>query len=375
MRKRLFCFLCAVVFLCACTCEVQASELMEDLLESASLSDLEEVLPADLPMKSELVASLKSESGLSSGGFLTALFSVFLEALQTSLAEEVKLFASLFCVLLLTAFFSSMRQAWLRDSVGDAVDFLSVITLSGTAFYALYRVFLSVREALLLTSSFLYGMLPVVGAVYTVSGGVATAGVQSTLFLTALSVLDALCVDYLLPLFCASFALSAAGAVSGVKLLPLAKFFRRTVSLCLSALFLLLLAVLSVQTLLSASADSLTLRSARFAAANFVPVVGGMFSESAKTVFASLSVLRSSVGVLGVFCVLWMLLVPILGLLLRKMLFSLLSAVSACFSLERESLFLSECAETLGLLASLAFSVSVFFLLGFGVFASVKIGG
>ena len=348
---------------------------MEDLFSASSLEKMEDLLPGDLPLRSELMQRLKSEEGISTSGFFSLLLSSFFASLRTTLFGDLSAFAAMLALLLVSSFFSSMRQAYFRDSVGDAVDFLSVLALSATAFTVLYQVFLTVREALYVLSSFLWGMLPITGAVYTLSGGVVTAGVQSSVMLTAFSVLDAVCLSYLLPLFCASFAMSSAGALSSSRLIPLAKFFRRTLVLCISGTFTVLLGILSIQTLLSAATDTMSLRTARFAAANFVPVVGGMFSESAKTVFSALSVLRSSVGALGIFSVLWILLVPLVLLLVRKLLFSFLSAVAASFSLEKESVFLSECSEILGLLSSLTLLVGVFFILGFGVFASVKIGG
>ncbi len=349
--------------------------LMEDLMESADLARLAEVLPADLPMREELLADLGSEEGFSSDTYFASLLTAFWPSLRECVLGEVGLFASLFSVLLCSAFFSAMRQAWFRDSVGDVVDFLSVLVLSGVSFYALHSLFLSARDVLVVFSEFLSGMLPITGAVYSLSGGVGTAAVQHTLFQSALSVLDAICTYYLVPLLSASFALSAANAVGGINFSALSRFLRRCVSFSLGAVYLTLLIVLSVQTVLSAASDSLGLRTARFAASNFIPAVGGMFSESAKTVFAAVGVLRTSLGAVGILCILWILLSPMLTLLCRKVLFLLLSALADAFSLEREGRFLSECAETIGLLSAVLFSSGVFFLLGFALFLSVPIGG
>ncbi len=57
-----------------------------------------------------------------------------------------------------------------------------------------------------------------------------------------------------------------------------------------------LLTVLSFQTLLSARADSLTTRSVKFAAANFIPIVGNAVGESLRTVGYGVDYLKSSVG-------------------------------------------------------------------------------
>ncbi|MBP3686221.1 MAG: hypothetical protein J6J21_04240 [Clostridia bacterium] len=370
------CLLFTVVFLFAFSAPVFAGDtLMEDLFERADLDRLEEVLPSDLPMREELISGVKNGEEMTSQNYFRGLFTSVFHSAMNAFSGEVTLFASLFCVLVLSAFFSAMSLSWFRDSVRDAVDFLSALVLAGVSYHGLYSLFVTVGETLTTFTSFLSSMLPITGAVYSLSGGVVSSTVQSSLFLSALTVLESLSSEYLLPLLCASFALSAAGAVSAVNFSSLSRFLRRVVMFCISALFLVLLAILSVQTLLSASADSLALRSARFAAANFVPAVGGMFSESAKTVFSAMHVLRGSIGFLGVFCVLWIVLVPLFLVLVRQALFRLLSAFAECFSLEREGAFLSDCAQTLSILNAVVLSGGVFFLLGFGIFIAVPIGG
>lgn len=363
-----------LLFFGLCSSEAFASELMEDLFESAELGRLEEIVPQDLPLREELIAGAKGEA-VGDEDFLSGLLFGILEALREGISSRLGQFFALFLIIVSSAFFASMRQAWFRDSVGDAIDFLSVLALSGISYSALYSLFLSVRESLVMMGSFLSSMLPITGAVYSLSGGVTTATVHSSLFLSALTLMEVLCVEYLVPLLCVSFALSAAGVVSGVDLSQFARFLRRAVSLSVSVLFLILLVLLGVQTVLGASSDSLALRSARFAAANFIPAVGSMFSESAKTVFAAVGMIRTSVGTLGVFAVLWLSLAPLVGILVQRVLFLLVSALASCFGMEREGAFLSDCAQTLGLLSGLVLSCSVFFLVGFAVFSAVGIGG
>lgn len=373
--KRVVFGLVALALFCSQCIPVCASQLMEDLFESADLERLEEVLPQDLPLREELLAGVQTQEPLDTDAVFSNLFSQSIQGIKDALFAEFSLFASLFCVLVLSAFFSSMRQAWFRDTVGDVVDFLSVLVMAGTSYYALYTLFGVVQECLIILCNFLSAMLPIAGAVYTLSGGVVTATVQSSLFLSAIALLQALCTDYLMPLMCASFSLSAAGAVSSVNFTGLSRFLRRALACLISLVFLVLLFILGIRTWIAASADTLTLRSARFVAANFIPAVGSLFSESAKTVFSALGVLRSSVGFLGVFSVLWVILIPLICVLLRRCLFSVLGALAECFSLERESVFFSECAQTAGLLSAVVLSCGVFFILGFALFMTVSIGG
>lgn len=371
MKKTL---LRCALFLCAallCSFPVSASSgLLDDLKESAGVDRLAELLPPELEAWADADETTFANADL--GG---TVFRRLISSVGEALRAQGKLFALILALLAISAFAGAMRHAAIFDTVGDALEYLGVLTLAGLCFASLQSAFGALYEALRAMATFIGGMLPITGAIYTLSGAATTAAAQSASFLGALAVLDAIVTSYLFPLMSVSFALAAANAVSGLKLQALERFFRRTVSVLLGAVFTVLLFLLSIQTLLCASGDTLLLRSTRYAAANFVPAVGGLFGEAAKTVFSAMGVLRSTVGTIGIFVVGWLALSPLAGLLVRRALFCLCAALSDALGLERQAQFLSSCGETLGLGAAIGLSCGVFFILAFAVFVRVPVGG
>lgn len=364
--------LCALLLLLLAT-PVNASTLMEDLTSSAGLERLEELVPANLQGREELLAGIGQSASLEAAG--EGLLSRLLSSARGAFAEGLSFFFGILFLLFLSAFFGAMRQAHFRDSVSDVFDLLCVLVLSATCYRMLCDTAGQLRETLQALSSFISGLVPVTAAVYTLSGGVVTATAQSGVLLLALSVLDGVCVQGLLPLCSVLFALSAANAVTSVDFSGLISFLRRTVAFVLGGIYVVLLFVLGVQTVLSAASDSLALRSARFAAANFIPAVGGMFSEAAKTVFASVDLIRGGVGAAGCVVVVWLMLAPLVSLILHRGAFSLLGGLAVSFSLSREGSFLKECAEILGLCIAVCATVGLFFLLALSLFMQVALGG
>lgn len=369
--------LCIFFFWCLLFCfaaPCRASDLLEDLKREAGCDTLSDILPADMEEGEGLLDAF-AQGGYTGADAASYLVKRLFSLLSTSLAEMLGLFCAILLVLLCAAYFGAMRHAFLRDTVGDVFEFVAVLVLSGVSFAALWEVFSHTADTLRSMSDFIGGMLPITGAVYSLSGGVVTATVQSAGVLAALSVLNALCVSYLLPLLCISFALSAAGAVSGVDFCSFARFLRRCVAFLCGIVFTVLLSVLYFQSAIAAASDTLTLRSARFAAANFVPAVGNLFAESSRTVFAAAKVLRSTLGVFGICVICWLIARPLLGLMVRRGLFSLLAAGAGALSLEREGRFLADCSETLGLAVAILLSCGIYFLLAFAIFVQIPIGG
>jgi stage III sporulation protein AE len=95
---------------------------------------------------------------------------------------------------------------------------------------------------------------------------------------------------------CLSLALIGA-CEGGPRLAGLLSGLKKKYTLMLSFFMMLLLAMLSSQTVLGASQDTLAMRSAKFAAGNMIPVVGGSVGETLKTVSGSVAFLKNTVGI------------------------------------------------------------------------------
>ena len=103
------------------------------------------------------------------------------------------------------------------------------------------------------------------------------------------------------------------------------KVAKNTVMNTLKFITTLLLSVMSFQSILGASKDSLGMRTIRFAATNFIPIVGGAVSESMRTVSAGFKLLRTSVGGTFIFAMVLTALPIITDLLLLKTVFGMFS--------------------------------------------------
>ena len=99
--------------------------------------------------------------------------------------------------------------------------------------------------------------------------------------------------------------------------------------------------VLTYQSVLAASEDTLAAKTVRFAISGSVPIVGGALGESLGTLTASVQAIRSGVGILGVMTVLVLALFPLSALLAFR--FAVLIGEELS-----NALGLSEAAELLG---------------------------
>ncbi len=218
--------------------------------------------------------------------------------------------------------------------------------------------------------SFSNGLIPIFGGLYAMGGSTGTAVASASGFGFFSYLLEGL-VTGLLPSvlrLLLAFALISAvrekSHVSGV--------FRSLRGLYVSALgfsSLLLVTSIGFQSTLTAAGDNLATTSVRFAVGNLIPIIGGSLGGTLRTVNATLTLLKSTVGTLAVVALLLLLLPPLVSLLLHRFSFSLAAGAADMLGSARGARILREFCGIYDLLIATLAIGGVLFLLILGIFA------
>lgn len=208
------------------------------------------------------------------------------------------------------------------------------------------------------------GMTAVFLPLFLAGGNAAAATASGGGFSLFLLVLSFLSDRLLSPLVRAFLAFTLVGGMGGVDLSGFAATLKKTYLWCVGLFSLLFGFLLGTQTLFSSAADSLSLRSMKFAIGNMIPVVGGTVSGALGTLLSSVGYLRSLVGGAATASLFVILLPPLLHLYLLRLSFSLAGDVSTVVGSGSARRLLSDFVSVFDiLLATLALScLSLLFL-------------
>ena len=180
------------------------------------------------------------------------------------------------------------------------------------------------------------------------------------------------------PLVGASAGLSAAGSIGSFDTAySLSAFFRKiSIFLTVSSMTFLVF-IMAIQSTLASAADTLGMKTVKFAASSFIPLVGGAVSETLNAVGAGFVYVKNTCGAVAVVIILLILLPPLLSLLGEKLIFSLCATVSSAVGLTKEEKLFSELSALTDCLTALAVSASVvfIFILLTVIACGVRIGG
>ncbi len=249
--------------------------------------------------------------GISPGGVVSALS----DAVKENMREPVRVLCCLAGIVILAAALEAVKSGGAADSALSLVSSLCAVSVVAPPILSLTG---ELTETICASSSFMLLYVPVISGLMTASGhpasGTMYAGVMIWLSGAVLQLASRLVVPLLKCVMSLS-VVSAAGET--VRFDGVADIFRRAARFILTFCMSIFAAFLTMRTIVSAAADSLTNRAVRFAVGSFVPVVGGALSDAYQTVVACVSLLKSGVGaaaiaaVFAIFvpvavrCVLW----------------------------------------------------------------------
>ncbi len=261
--------------------------------------------------------------------FLNAVKDTVLGSAQTPLEAT----ALILVIILLSALFQSFKETIGNSGMASALSTVSAITVALILIAKIRLTLSSACTAISVSADFVYAFIPTFCIIVAASGNTVAAFSTNTLLLSLAQILNFISKNIFIPL---SNCFLALGICSGIRnelnlgafINNCKKYLITAISVCATAF----VSVLSLKTAVAARADAIGLRSVRFAINSVVPVIGGAISEGLLSIQAYSSLIRSSVGVVGIIAVVLVFLPSILEVTFWRLFLSLCETVSQMFS-------------------------------------------
>ena len=223
------------------------------------------------------------------------------------------------------------------------------------------------------------GILPVMTGIYAMSGNITAASVNSTWLMLLLTFLETLTESLLMPLLCTCTGFIAVTTLSRFTGAPdmsgVSGELKKALTFLLAAAGTVFTTVMAHQTALAKSADSVALRSLKFASGNMIPVIGGALGEAADGYLAGVSLIRSASGTLAAAAVISYVLPALLKIAVLRAGLSAVAAGAEIMGRGKEAAVVREAGEVLGIAVALICTASVLSVIAVGVFAGSLPGG
>jgi len=242
-----------------------------------------------------------------------SILNIKAEDILTEIKDEIrlplKLFSSLMAVIIVSSFAGNLGNTVKIRSCEKITGQICVLAAISMISEPLSECFYNSAESIRAGAVFMTGFIPVFSGITAAGGGVSSAASYSTLIYIAAEAALQLSDSVIMPVLGMCMALSVVDAVNqAVSLRELINGFRKAVTRLIVFIMMIFTGLLSIQSIVGTSADSLALKTGRYIASNFIPVVGSAVSDAYAALKSSMGLLRGGTGSFGIITLIIMLL-------------------------------------------------------------------
>ncbi len=335
-------------------------DVFEDALDDAdALNKFEELIPdtSTIEMFRELTRGRVTVS-------IPQLLGILIKGLLGEVYKSLRLMALVLAVAILCSYLTGLKEGFGKEGVSKAAFFVCYIiiaTITSAAFYDAAELASGTIDKI---AEFMKFVVPIVITSLLTSGAIVSATVFEPVLLGTVEIAVVVIQSFFIPMVMITTAMNIVNNLSDkFKTDKMVGFLNRCIRWGLNIMLTVFVSVAGLQSIAASGADGLTIKLTKFAAANLIPVVGGILSESVETVMNCSALIKNSVGIMGIICVAVVVAAPIIKLWAVLIIFRLTAAVIQPVSEPKMVVCITELANSISLLFSMLATTTVMFIM------------
>ena len=205
------------------------------------------------------------------------------------------LILSIFCAIL-----QNLHNAFEEDAIGRlayGICYILLIIMSVKSFNDAMKIGIHAIDTMV---GFMQALMPTLLALLAAVGGISSSAVFQPLMFSSIALITTLIKVFVMPLILFSAVLSILNNLSeSVNISRLASLLKQVAVGALGLALTAFTGIITVQGIASSSIDGATIRTAKFAVDNFIPIVGGFLSDAFDAVISCSMILKNGIGIAG----------------------------------------------------------------------------
>jgi stage III sporulation protein AE len=258
----------------------------------------------------------------------SAILNGMLKYVMHEVLVNGKLLASIVVLAIFSIILETIQSAFEKNTVsqvGYAITYIVLIILVINSFSVAIGY---AKDAIGDMVGFMMAMIPLLLTLLASMGNMVSVSVLHPLVVFMIHSVGTLIYVVVFPLLFFSAVLHIVSAVSErYKVTQLADLLRNLAVALLGVFVTVFLGVISIKGATGAVTDGITVRTAKYVASNFVPVVGRLFSDATDTVLGASLLVKNAVGIAGVVIIILMCAFPALKILTLAFIYKVSAAV------------------------------------------------
>ncbi|MCL2053298.1 MAG: stage III sporulation protein AE [Oscillospiraceae bacterium] len=366
--KRLFIFFTVLIFTAFnCNIETYAQDDEALFIADELAIDLDGASSGLTAEAEEFIA----EHGISIGDAESMLklspldvISYAFDSFKSNLVLPVKTLTSMLAVILLSSVVEGLGNTAANKQLSKTYGIVCVLVSVNVIIKPVTACIGGASETITSGGHFMLTYIPVFAGLTASAGNISSAAAYNMIVAIAAQAAVQFTSGLLVPAISVCMALGVVGAVNpDFNLTSITGGIKKASSFALGFIMTIFIGLLSIQSILGTSVDTLGIKAAKFMASSFIPVIGGAVADAYSTVRSSLGLLKSGVGFFGVAAIFITVLPSLMQVIAMRLVFSAGEVAADLFGVSRLKVLFKNTADILALMFSLLVCFSVMFIL------------
>lgn len=310
------------VMLVVCTPVVASADVYNDLddaldgaLDSLDMSAVDDAVPDSI--FDSIVDNMRSIINGDIEG-IDSYWQYIWQLVNTNISSILPTMITLFAVAVLTSLVSK-SNSFLSQSTSNVTYFVGFVVMMSTIAVLLYSLITDVYSLLTSVSQLLDVAMPIILTLMIANSAVITAKVYQPAVVILSSSIVKIIGTVVLPLLSVGMVFGICSNISSnVKVDKVTSTINSIASWILGIIFMLFFSFMTVQGITAMSIDGVSIRAAKFATKNYIPLLGGYLSDGFDLIVASTTLIKNSFGLVLLLVVFGMAMVPLVNILVCK---------------------------------------------------------
>ncbi len=343
-------------------CTTAHAEEWTTSTEDTSMQTLEEGLTGDA---AELMEGIEGDDFADGAAHI---FSGAMAEGQSTLSQAISLAAVVLGVVLLCGMLGTLHDgSGLQPAaVAGALGITAACTIQFRAMIQLGA------ETVQQLSDYSALLLPALASATVASGAYTSASTMYAGTVLFTSILTALIGKLLIPLVYLFIGVATVNAALDNHMLESVRdFISWIISASLKTILYVYTGYITISGIISGVSDAVSVKAAKLAMGNMIPVVGGIISDASETVVVSASILKQSIGIFGMLAVLAFCLAPFFRIAVHYLVLKVTKAVCGTVGRKNHVDLVGDLSTAMGFLLGMTATCAVMLLIS--VVCSLKV--
>ena len=340
--------------------------LVEDQMEALNLGTFvtegeeytKEAFP-DLNIQDVLTGTLSGEFDNS------ILYKSALKILGKEVVTSITTLGSILIIIVIHSILKSIGENLGNNSTAQIAYFVEYILIITILISNFASIITSIQNTISDLVGFMNTLVPILISLIIATGQVASGTMLQPILLFIIIFIGNIINLIVLPIITVTMVLSIASNLSEkVQIGNLAKFFKSSVTWFLGFVITIFVGLLSLEGTITSSVDGITIKGIKSVASTFIPVVGKALGDSVDTVLGATSLIKNSVGFVGIIVVIGICISPIIKLTVLSIIYSFAGAISEPLADKKIVNVINQMSGVFKLLLGVVFFVAVLLIIG-----------